>query len=135
MRLWASIWAYLWASPNTLLGLALGLVGRLGGGRARPHEGILEIDGRALCWFLRRAPLPPAGVEALTLGHVILGRSPRCLERCRAHELVHVRQYESWGPLFLPAYAMSSLWQWLRGRDPYRDNRFEREAYAVAPLG
>ena len=33
--------------------------------------------------------------------------------------------------LFFPLYLGSSLWQWLRGRDPYRDNRFEREAFVA----
>jgi hypothetical protein len=47
----------------------------------------------------------------------------------RAHEQVHVRQYERWGPLFVPAYLLSSLVELLRGRRPYRDNWFEREAY------
>jgi hypothetical protein len=42
---------------------------------------------------------------------------------------VHVRQYERWGPLFVPAYLLSSLVELLRGRRPYRDNWFEREAY------
>ncbi|MDH3404995.1 MAG: hypothetical protein OES32_05400 [Acidobacteriota bacterium] len=125
--------AYLWAAPSTLLGLVLGALCRLGGGALRLTGGVVEVEGRWLAWLLERAPVPPAGVEALTLGHVVLGRSPGCLERCRAHERIHVRQYERWGPLFLPAYAASSLWQWLRGRDPYRDNRFEREAYAAAP--
>jgi hypothetical protein len=44
---------------------------------------------------------------------------------------VHVRQYERWGVLFFPLYAASSLWQLARGRDPYRDNRFEREAFRL----
>ncbi len=105
--------AYLWAAPNSLLGLLLGAAGRLGGGRILLKDGVVEIDGRALRWLLARAPLAPAGVAAITLGHVVLGRSALCLDRCRAHELVHVRQYERWGPLFLPAYAASSLWQWL----------------------
>jgi hypothetical protein len=39
-----------------------------------------------------------------------------------------VRQYERWGALFFVLYAVSSLCQWLRGRDPYWHNRFEREA-------
>ena len=50
----------------------------------------------------------------------------------RAHERVHVRQYERLGALFFPLYVGSSLVQWLRGRDPYFDNHFEREAYALA---
>lgn len=66
---------------------------------------------------------------------MVLGRDPSCLERCRRHERVHVRQYARWGPFFLPAYLLSSFWQWLRGRDPYRDNAFERQAYAAAPIG
>ena len=46
---------------------------------------------------------------------------------------VHVRQCERWGPLFLPAYGVASLVAWARGKRPYLDNRFEREAYDAAP--
>jgi hypothetical protein len=46
-----------------------------------------------------------------------------------------VRQYEIWGPAFLPAYLASSLWQWVKGAHPYWDNRFEREAFALEPIG
>jgi len=60
---------------------------------------------------------------------VIIGLDARTLDSCRSHEHVHVRQYERWGPLFFPLYLGSSLWQWMRGRDPYRDNRFEVEAF------
>ena len=44
-----------------------------------------------------------------------------------------MRQYERWGPFFIPAYLLSSLVQLLRRRDPYLDNRFEREAYGGRP--
>lgn len=71
---------------------------------------------------------------ALTLGHIILAPTPQAHAITRSHERVHVRQYMRWGPLFLPAYALSSLWQWCRGGDPYRDNRFEREAYGCTEL-
>jgi hypothetical protein len=53
------------------------------------------------------------------------------LEAVREHEQVHVGQYEVWGPLFLPAYAASSIWQFMNGRRAYRDNFFERRAYAA----
>ena len=66
----------------------------------------------------------------MTLGHVVLGRDLMALNFSRAHERIHVRQCERWGPLFLPAYLLASAWLWLRGRDPYLDNPFEREAYA-----
>ena len=66
---------------------------------------------------------------AMTLGHVIWGCDELCLARCRDHEQVHVRQYERWGPLFIPAYLIASLVAHRRGLDPYFDNPFEREAF------
>jgi hypothetical protein len=70
------------------------------------------------------------GVAAITFGHVVLGRDGDALEWSRAHERVHVTQYERWGPFFLPAYAAASLWALARGGDFYRDNCFERAARA-----
>jgi hypothetical protein len=69
--------------------------------------------------------------EAVTFGHVVIGRDHDCLEQLRGHERVHVAQYERWGVLFFPAYLGSSAVAWIRGRDPYRDNRFEREAFGA----
>jgi hypothetical protein len=63
------------------------------------------------------------------LGHVILGQTDASLDISRAHELVHVRQFEVWGPFMGPAYLLCSAWMWLQGARPYRDNPFEREAY------
>ena len=67
----------------------------------------------------------------MTLGHVVVGRDAGSLERTRAHERAHVRQYSVWGPFFLPAYCLASLIAALRGRHYYRDNQFEREACQV----
>ena len=50
----------------------------------------------------------------------------------RAHERVHVRQAERWGALFLVAYPLASAFAWVRGARPYRDNCFERAAFAVS---
>lgn len=72
------------------------------------------------------------GVMAMTLGHTILGQSSTGLEFVRDHEQVHVRQYERWGPAFLPAYLISSFYLWMRGRDMYRQNPFEVEAYGLS---
>jgi hypothetical protein len=69
--------------------------------------------------------------SAITFGHVILGLSEASLAAARSHEHVHVAQYEAWGPFFLFAYAASSAWQLVRGRRIYRDNFFERQAYAA----
>lgn len=122
---------YLWALPNTLLGLLVGGLGLLAGGRARRVDGVLEVHGPAVAWCLRRLMPWVGGAAALTLGHVVLGCDAHSLVHCRDHERVHVRQCERWGPFFLPAYLASSLAAWLRGGDPYRDNRFEREAYGL----
>jgi len=51
------------------------------------------------------------------------------LDRAREHEHVHVRQYERWGPFFLPAYGLSSLYLKIRGQEAYYNNPFEKEAY------
>ncbi|MEJ2481872.1 MAG: EamA family transporter [Gemmatimonadota bacterium] len=123
----------LWTLPNTLLGLAVGILAAFGGS-ARINRGAIEISGPALSWLLRHLVPMAGGARALTLGHVVLGRDSRCLEECGNHERVHVAQYERWGPLFLPAYALSSLLALFRGSDPYLGNRFEREAYGLEPI-
>lgn len=121
-------WRYLWASPATLVGLACACAALASGARARRVQGALEVCGGRVRAFVMRLP-EGCRFGAITLGHVIIGLDSGVLERSRAHERVHVRQYERWGVLFFPLYAGSSLWQWARGRDPYRDNRFEREAF------
>lgn len=115
---------YTWAAPATAVGLAAALFAVLLGARARVVDGVVEVAGGWLPPVLR--------FEAITFGHVVLGATHTALCDLRSHERVHVRQYERWGLLFFPAYLGSSLVQWLRGRDPYLDNRFEREAFARA---
>ena len=113
---------YLWAAPCSLLGLLLALPLLLCGARAGRQQGALEIA----LWpddKVRRLPF-----AAITFGHVIIGQNRQLLARLRAHEQVHVRQYQRWGVLFLLAYPAASLWLWLRGKRPYRDNPFEVEA-------
>jgi hypothetical protein len=122
---------WLWASPWTMVGVAAGVLGVATGGRVQRRCGVIEFQGGIIPKLL--ALLPGGYCMAMTLGHVVLGRTGHCLDSCRAHELVHVRQYERWGPLFIPAYVACSAAIWLRGGDPYRDNPFEREAYAIAP--
>jgi len=123
---------YARAAPATLLGLALGAFALALGARMRHVSGTLEFGGGALGEAVYRLP-PALRFGAITFGHVILGLDAGTLEHCRRHEHVHVSQYERWGILFFPLYAGSSLLQLARGRDPYRDNCFEREAYRRAP--
>jgi len=120
--------AWLWALPTTLLGLPFVAGSLASGGRARWIAGALEVHGGVITFLLRRSSVLPGGVDALTLGHVVAGRSAASLARWRDHERVHVRQCECWGPLFVPAYLCASLVAWTRGADPYLDNRFERAA-------
>lgn len=117
---------YVWAAPWTAVAGALTPLVRLSGGRARMVAGVLELEGGFLPSVLRR--LPPGGVAAITIGHVVLGRDAGVLDLTRAHERVHVEQFERWGPLFPLAYGLASLAAWGRGGDYYRDNRFEVEA-------
>lgn len=126
--------AVIWASPYTLLGLAVGLVGVSTGGRVRTRDGVLEFSGGAIRWFVSHLPSGPTTL-AITLGHVILGQTEAALDVSHDHEMVHVRQYSRWGPLLGPAYLLCSLVLWTRGRRPYRDNPFEREAYDKTELG
>ena len=117
--------AYLWAAPTTSVGLvAVGLT-CLSGGKLQVREGAVECHGGFARWFLSRRAV---SASAMTLGHVILGRSTDELDRCRAHEQVHVRQVERWGGLFLPAYIMASVSAWKVGRHYYYDNHFEIDA-------
>ncbi len=113
---------YLWAGPTSLAGIVAGILTLATGGHARRQAGVLELWGGFARWFLERTPVR---AQAITLGHVILGRDPDCLDRCRDHEMVHVRQVERWGPLFIPAYLLASLWAHLAGGHYYRDNWFE----------
>ncbi len=120
--------AILWASPYTLLGLLLGIVGLCTGGRARRRGRVIEFHGGGVRWLLQQFFFGK-GAMALTLGHTVLGQTTAALDISRRHELAHVRQFERWGPLMGPAYLGCSLLLWLMGRRPYRDNPFEREAF------
>jgi hypothetical protein len=111
-------WGYLWAAPNSLVGLAGALTTATRPVRCR---GVLLIEGsgRGLARFLAWR-----GFSAITLGHVIVANS-ELDDHLLAHELAHVAQHERWGPLFYPAYLLTSL-------AGYRRNPFERAAERAA---
>lgn len=115
------LWRYLWASPNTLLGLAAALAS-LSLPRAAGGIALCQSDRGFARWFLTRR-----GYCAITLGHLILTTS-QASPQLLSHEMVHVGQAERCGPLFLPAYLLAMLVTRLHGRDPYWDNPFEVEA-------
>jgi hypothetical protein len=110
-----------WAGPWSLVGLLLAPFFRK---RSR-QRGFLLCQGaewpRRLGWKYR----------AITFGHVVLcvdAADPGVL----AHELVHVRQYERWGPLLVPAYLIASLVALVRGGHAHRDNAFETAARRIS---
>ena len=111
------LWRRAWASPASLLGLAL--AGSFD--KRSVTRGILLAEGarwpRRFGWRYR----------AVTLGHVVLAvdeLEPAVIE----HELVHVKQFERWGPLMFLLYPLASLGALLSGGHHYRDNMFERQA-------
>ncbi|MBI3863089.1 MAG: hypothetical protein HY290_14450 [Planctomycetia bacterium] len=123
--------AYLWVAPVTMGALLLVVAGVVTGGRPGVIRGVVEVHGGLVTWLLRRGSPWMGPIAAMTLGHVIIGRDQECLDHSRYHEHVHVRQYERWGPLFIPMYLGASVWCWFKGYDPYLDNPFELEAYAA----
>lgn len=120
---------YLWATPATVIGLLLACFA-LWRGRVCVVDGAIEAHGPLLRWGLRHLVPMAGGAAAITFGHVVLAATAEALEWTRAHERVHVRQYERWGMLLLPAYGIASACAWVRGGHAYRDNRFEIEARA-----
>ena len=117
----------LWAAPWSVVGLGFGGLMLACGAHIQRVQGTLEFSGGALV----KLPWP---MEAITFGHIILGRSLARLDALRHHEQVHVRQYERWGVFFVPAYLANSAWHGLLGGDPYLDNCFERQARAESAL-
>ena len=123
---------YLWVLPTTLVGLLFAPLALVSGGGMQIVDGVLEVHGGLVAAFLRYCTPLRGGASAMTLGHVVIGRSKDLLDFTRAHERVHVRQAERWGPFFIPAYLLASLVALVRGQHPYMDNVFEREAYDCA---
>lgn len=114
----------LWALPNTLVGLVLGLLSF-----ARPRW-----DGRGALIFASQRGLCKLLYQwryiAITFGHVVITR-PDPSEKTLRHEFAHVRQYETWGPFFTLVYAFYCVKLRLEGKNPYHANPFEIEAKRV----
>jgi len=116
--------AFNWSTP---LGLAVATLGR---SRIRPGPGgLILADGYRLSF-------PIAG--AFTIGSVLITAKPdwaRYLDtrpEALEHERRHTWQWLALGPAFLPAYAISMGWSWLRTGDRAAANVFERLAGLAA---
>ena len=110
---------FIWTSPNTLLGLLLGLltfqVPRLAHGLV-----LFDRGPRGLMALMRRADR-----GAMTIGFVVLSSVP-VEGHLLAHERHHVRQYCAWGPLFIPVYLVLAI------PYGYRRHPMERRARRAA---
>ena len=93
---------FIWTSPNTLIGLVLGL---LTFQKPTLRDGALIFDRgpRGLTWLLQRFHR-----TAMTVGFVILSAEP-VTGRLLAHERWHIRQFSAWGPLFIPVYLLLAI--------------------------
>jgi hypothetical protein len=117
--------ATVWAAPMTTVGFALAL---LAGSRPR-------WDDALGCYVVRgaggpsRAALRAIGASANTVGLVVLSPGATPDPVLLAHEAVHARQAERFGPLLLPLYVA------LSARFGYRDNPLERAARLGARQG
>lgn len=124
---------YIWASPVSAIGVCAACIASVVGADGKRVSGVIEVSlaprSAALCKAVACLPF-----AAITLGHVVIASSAEEQAAHREHERVHVAQYELWGPLFLLAYPLESLYQWLSGRQPYRDNRFEVAARSACPI-
>ncbi|NEX64255.1 hypothetical protein [Noviherbaspirillum galbum] len=122
----AGAFGMVWALPLTLAGVALALPVALWRGK------VSVVRGRSVA-LLVRGPLadfllghhPFGAMTAMALGHVIVSEAQGLSARVLAHELVHVRQAEVWGPFFPIAYLASSALAALQGKDAYWHNHFE----------
>lgn len=123
-----SFFRYCWVLPVSCLGLVLIPFVIISGGAVWFRDGVIEAEGGILSFLLSRL-LSRFDIDALAIGHVILGQNQDSLNRCRDHEQVHVKQYERWGLFFPLLYLLFSAVALARGLDPYRDNRFEQEAF------
>lgn len=93
---------FLWTLPNTLIGVVLGLL-TFQWPSVRDGALIFDKTPRGLTWLM-----PRMRRTAMTVGFVILSAEP-VTGRLLAHERWHIKQFCSWGPLFIPVYLVLAI--------------------------
>lgn len=93
---------FLWTLPNTLIGVVLGLL-TFQWPSVRDGALIFDKAPRGLTWLM-----PRMRRTAMTVGFVILSAEP-VTGRLLAHERWHIKQFCSWGPLFIPVYFVLAI--------------------------
>lgn len=111
----------IWNSPNTLVGLIFGAMGKIAlGKKCRIHIGhnAIEFYGN---------PFLPSKAEGVTLGNVICYRDNEPLPEVPIHEQQHTIQGEVLGPFYLPLHVICLVF-WHR-MDNFRNSPLERGPY------
>ena len=93
---------FIWTLPNTLIGIVLGLL-TFQWPSVRDGALIFDRTPRGLTWLM-----PRMRRSAMTVGFVILSSEP-VTGSLLAHERWHIKQFCSWGPLFIPAYFLLAI--------------------------
>jgi hypothetical protein len=106
-----------------LAGIAL-----VSGGSVQVVGGVIEATGGWLRPLLQRA-LPGFSIGAITIGHIVLATDATAMAMCRAHERVHVSQFQRWGFFFPFVYTLASLVALWKRQPIYQGNRYEKEAF------
>lgn len=124
-----------WHWPSLLNGAdfytACGLIlARICAAHIQFKRGIWLASGGHLPAVLRRHPVGP--VAAIALGRVILAGDRNKLRTHLRHEVTHTEQFLRSGIFFPALYAIEMLDLKLRGKDPYHDNCFEKQACSRA---
>ncbi len=130
---------YLWALPLTLLGLLMAACvwffdkkQRIVSVNTAQGATVFIVHGKMMSKLLCRHPM--GSMLAMALGCCILARDEATAQDTLTHELVHVEQALRWGPLFPLVYALASVWARAHGGCAYRDNVFEKAAFAAEKL-
>src|SRR5690349_19029468 len=110
---------FIWALPGTIIGAVLQFIYGINGRRKFNESGVLEVRVKRIL---------PKFAAAQTWGVIVFSRIP--FKYVRTHEYAHVLQWMIWGPLFLPAYVLASLWSRIKYGNWYEDNWYERRARA-----
>lgn len=119
---------YFWALPATLAGFVVAALGKADFVDS-DDEWCFHFVARegGACWKFFEA----YGMAAFTVGAVIVYKIDgyRRFPELVRHEREHFYQARRWGIFMMPAYYLHSLWLYFKGRDPYRENWFEVQAY------
>ena len=87
-----SMLRYIWAVPNTLVGVLFLSAALLRGGHLQVVDGVLEAWGPLLSALLQRLPIA-GGAAAITFGHIVLARDLESMLR-RAVDYMPERERE-----------------------------------------